>query len=197
MENFKIKILISSYLNGSYENRVNTLYCLTYSLLSQTYDNFEIVIHHDGPLEDKSLKSKFESIDSRVKFIETEERKNVWGFDKRYELATSDDSVDFILFTNDDNYYTPHFFSTMISTMKSQNSEFVFCNFLHNEFDYLPFDSAVEVGKIDLGCFMASLRIVKETPWTDFSRESDGLYAKNLAKKTNPVGINNILFVHN
>ena len=82
----KIRILVSSYLNSPYENRINTLYCLIYSLLAQTYKNFEIIIHHDGPLEDESLKNKFEVLDSRIKFIVLPEQKKNWGFYDRRNI---------------------------------------------------------------------------------------------------------------
>ena len=75
MQSKKIRILVSSYLNSPFENRIATLHCLLYSLICQTYQNFEIIVHHDGPLEDKNLKEKIELIDDRISFVETQERK--------------------------------------------------------------------------------------------------------------------------
>ena len=59
MSTDKVRICISAYLNKS-QKRIDALYCCVYSILSQTYDNFEIYIHHDGPLDDKSLADKFQ-----------------------------------------------------------------------------------------------------------------------------------------
>jgi hypothetical protein len=197
MKSNKVRILISSYLNKPYENRINTLKCLIYSLLSQTYQNFEILIHHDGPLEDKNLKEKIESIDDRISFIETEERKNKWGFHERHALAVKDDNADYILFTNDDNYYVPVFLQHFINILTTKNSELVYCNLIHNERSYGVIDAFPEIGYVDLGCFITSLRLIKETSWDSFAKEADGIYFKKLASKTNAIKINNILFVHN
>lgn len=193
----KIRILVSSYLNSPFENRIMTLHCLLYSLLSQTYQNFEIIVHHDGPLEDKSLKKKIELIDERICFIETEERKNKWGFHERHALATKDDNADYILFTNDDNYYVPIFLQYYVYILKSQNTELVYCNIIHNENAYRVINTFPEIGYIDLGCYITSLRLIKNTAWTSLDRVADGIYFKELALKTNPVKVDSILFVHN
>lgn len=193
----KIRILISSYLNSPYENRINTLYCVVYSILSQTYDNFEIIIHHDGPLENKKLKRKFNSIDKRISFINSKERKNNWGFHERYSLAIKDPSVDYILFTNDDNYYMPNFLETLVKSMEVHNKNLSYCNLIHNERDYGVINAYPEIGHVDLGCFIASQDLIKQTPWTSMAREADGIFFKDLTKKSNPIKINKVLFVHN
>lgn len=193
----KIRILVSSYLNSPYENRINTLYCLIYSLLAQTYNNFEIIIHHDGPLEDESLKNKFEILDSRIKFICSESRRNNWGFHERYNLAIEDHDSDYILFTNDDNYYVPLFLQIMIRSMKENESDLVYCNLVHNERGYFPINTYPEIGYIDLGCFISSIDIIKKTPWKYMHKEADGEYFKELFQIGNPIKISNILFVHN
>lgn len=195
--NKKIKILVSSYLNNPYENRINTLYCLIYSLLAQTYKNFEIIIHHDGPVEDITLKQKFENIDPRISFIETEERKNNWGFDIRYKLAIEDNDCEYILFTNDDNYYMPVFLQSVMDVFNTIETELCYCNLIHNDINYNIIDTLPKVGHIDLGCFVASKRLIKETPWEYNHREADGVYFQELYKKTHSIKISNILFVHN
>lgn len=196
-KNKKIRILVSSYLNFPFENRIMTLHCLLYSLLSQTYQNFEIIVHHDGPLENKSLKENIELLDDRISFIETEERKNKWGFHERHALAVKDDNADYILFTNDDNYYVPVFLESFINILIAKNRELVYCNLIHSERSYGVIDAFPEIGYVDLGCFITSLRLIKETPWNSFTKEADGIYFKELASKTNAIKINNILFVHN
>jgi hypothetical protein len=193
----KIRILVSSYINEPYESRINSLHCLLYSLLYQTYQNFEIVVHHDGPLNDKSIKEKIELIDDRISFIETNKRKNNWGFDVRYDLAIADPEADYVLFTNDDNYYVPIFLQHFINILTIKNSELAYCNLIHNERSYGVIDAFPEIGYVDLGCFITSLRLIKETPWDSFDKEADGIYFKELASKTNAIKINNVLFVHN
>lgn len=196
-ENKKVKILVSSYLNSPYEHRIKSLHCLIYSLLYQTYENFEIIVHHDGPVKDSSIKEKIESIDPRIKFLETEERKNNWGFHERHKLAIEKSDADYILFTNDDNYYTPHFLKIFVEALENNNAELCYCNLIHNERNYLVIDAFPEIGYVDLGCFMTSLKLIKDTPWTRMEKEADGIYFKELAKKTKSIKINSVLFVHN
>ena len=176
----KIRILVSSYLNSPYENRINTLYCLIYSLLAQTYNNFEIIIHHDGPLENESLKDKFETLDPRIKFICSESRKNNWGFHERYNLAIEDHDSDYILFTNDDNYYVPIFLEAMTKTMARDNYDLCYCNLVHNERNYAVIDTIPEISFIDLGCFISSIDLIRKVPWKHMHKEADGVYFKNL-----------------
>lgn len=193
----KIRIFIATYLNGEYINRINRLYCVIYSLLSQTYQNFDILIHHDGPLEDKNIKEKIQLIDNRISFIETQERKNLWGFDVRHKLARDSKNIDYILFTNDDNYYAPIFLDVCVKTMEEYKTDMVFCNFITKSNGYMPVISQTKVYHIDLGCYMSSYKLVKDTPWEDTTWIADGLYAEKLAEKTNPIKINSLLFTHN
>jgi len=39
--------------------------------------------------------------------------------------------------------------------------------------------------------------LVKSTPWTDFIACADGIYASKIAEKTNPIKIDQYLFIHN
>ena len=196
--NEKVKILISSYLNKPYENRVNTLKCLIYSLLSQTHTNFKILVHHDGPLENKNIKLEIENIDSRISFIETPERKNQWGFDVRYKLAIEEDDCKYILFTNDDNYYMPVFLEVFVAALENTDTELCYCNLIHNERNYTILDASPEIGNVDLGCFIASKSLIKKIPWQYSIKEADGIYFKKLYKNSkNPAKVTNVLFVHN
>jgi hypothetical protein len=68
---------------------------------------------------------------------------------------------------------------------------------VHSHYNYKVLDSIVEVGRIDMGSFISSSRLIKDTEWTSFIPEADGVYAVALSRKTNPIKINEILFVHN
>jgi glycosyltransferase involved in cell wall biosynthesis len=194
--NDKIRFVICAYLNKD-PNRLNQLYCCVYSLLSQTHKNIEIYIHHDGPIDDTTIPDKFEQIDSRIKFIVLPEQKKTWGFYDRRNIALIEPLSDWVVFTNDDNYYTPNFSSTVLVALASNNSEMAFCNMVHSHHNYKVLDSIVEVGRIDMGSFISSSRLIKDTEWTSFIPEADGVYAVALSRKTNPIKINEILFVHN
>jgi glycosyltransferase involved in cell wall biosynthesis len=194
--NDKIRFVICAYLNSD-PNRIHQLYCCVYSILSQTHKNLEIYIHHDGPINDTSLPLKFEAIDSRIKFIVLPVQKKTWGFYDRRDIALMEPHADWIVFTNDDNYYIPRFAEDMIRVARENVSEMAFCNMLHSHWGYSSRESILQVAHIDMGNFMSSTRLVKETPWTNFTEEGDGYYAMDIAKKTKPVKLSNFLFVHN
>ena len=191
-----VRFVICAYLNED-SNRLNQLYCCVYSLLSQTYKDIEIYIHHDGPINDTNIPNKFETIDSRIKFIVLPEQKKTWGFYDRRNIALIEPTAKWIVFTNDDNYYMTVFTEYMLKALEYHNSEMAICNLVHDHFNYTVLDSYPQVCKIDMGNFMSSSRLVKDTEWNSFVPEADGIYAVEISKKTNPVKIDHILFVHN
>ena len=193
----KLRFVVASYLNDEHAYRLNTLKCLIYSIVSQTYKNLEIFIHHDGPLNDESIKKEIEEIDERITFIVTEKRKGAWGFYDRRDVALMEPLSDWIVFTNDDNYYVPKFAEVMTFVVNEHKSEMIFCNLVHNGINYTALDTELRIGGIDLGCYMLSSNIVKQVPWTDYVSSADGIYALKAAKLTNAIKIDNIMFVHN
>jgi hypothetical protein len=193
----KIRFVIASYLNDEYSYRLNTLKCLIYSIVSQTYQDFEIYIHHDGPINDSSIKSEIEKIDSRITFIVGSERKGSWGFYERRDIALIQPVSDWIVFTNDDNYYVPKFAEVMLNLLHTHKTEMIFCNLILNGIGYNVLDTEIRIGGVDLGCYVLSSNIVKQVPWTDYCSGADGIYAIKAAALTNPIKLKNVLFVHN
>ena len=193
--NNKIRICVASYLND--HTRINSMYCLIYSLLSQSYQNFEIIIHHDGPIHDINLKNSIESLSNKITVLDNLERKGSWGHYHRWPTATINNDADWIVFTNDDNYYVPKFLETMINYALHYNTEFVHCDHLHNELGYSVLVSNPEPGSIDMGAFMSSMNLVKTNSWDTYIDIADGLYAKKLASKTTPIKVPGVLFIHN
>ena len=196
MKKDKVRFVIASFLNDE-RNRFNQLNCCIWSLLAQTYKNIEIYVHHDGPVEDKSVRSKIENISPLVKFIETPQRKGNWGHYDRRDVALIQPHAEWVVFTNDDNYYVPDFTYNFLELLHNANSEMWWCNFLLNGIGYQVVDSNIEVNRIDMGAFMSSTRIIAETPWTSFAPEADGIYAVDLCRKTRAVKAGGVLFVHN
>lgn len=196
METGKIRFVICAYLNDN-SNKINQLYCCVFSILSQTYKNIEIYIHHDGPINDITIPEKFESIDPRIKFIVLPVQKGSWGFYDRRNIALLEPLSKWVVFTNDDNYYVPCFAEKMVHALINYNSEMAFCNMIHNYLNYSVLNTAIEVCKIDMGSFMSSSKIIKDTEWTTFIAEADGIYAVALSQKTCPVKLEEILFIHN
>jgi len=195
----KIRVCLSAHLNGN-QKRIYSLYCCVYSFLCQTYDNFEIYIHHDGPLDDVSLKDKFESISSKIKFIDNLEQKKAWGHYHRHPTAMIEPHADWVLFTNDDNYYVPKFFEIMLNTAYNTGAGMVYSDMIHTDCN-TPIPTHISVTPkpchIDMGCFMSKMDIVKETDWNNFEAAADGIYAEKISQKTKSVKAPGILYIHN
>ena len=195
-DNPLVRIVVASYLNGS-KQRILAAKCFLYSVLCQTYENLEILLVHDGKIEDENIRNEFKNIDPKIKLIETEERKGNWGMFHRHFYATIEPFPDWILFTNDDNYYTPQAIELMLSCAYKNNSKMVLCDMIHSHWLWSYFETAPHSGRCDMGSFMTEFNLVRETEWDNFGFSADGEYVNKLAKKTNPVKFPKCLFVHN
>lgn len=196
MTNNKIRICISAYLNNS-AKKVEATFSCVHSFLCQTYDNYEIYIHHDGPVNDKSLADKFRNLSKKIVFIDNLEHKGHWGFYHRHKVSLMEPLPDWVIYTNEDNYYVPVFLERMIKTALQHNTKMVYCDILHSHFDWRVLETFPVHGQIDMGAFMTHIDLIRDTPWTDFDGGADGKYAEKIAAKTNPVKAPGILFVHN
>ena len=194
--NPKIRAVISAYLNGN-PRIIDAAFCCVYSLLAQTYTNFEIFIHHDGHLNDLTLADKFRNLSPKITFIDNLPKKGYWGFYHRHPTAMIEPHADWVLFTNEDNYYVPDFFKIMLSAGTNNNSGMVYCNMIHSHHDWKMFETRPGVGGIDMGAFISRMDLVKKTSWTDFVACADGIYAGKIAAITNPIKVDQYLFVHN
>lgn len=201
--NYKIRIVAASYLNGD-SRRVAACKSFIYSVLAQTYKNIELFIVHDGPIECKQTKEDlFNSIkDDRVKFFETDERLGKFGYPHRKKYAFLNDDFDYIIFTNDDNYYTPAAIEIMVHTSEATDRDLVFCNMISSHILWFQLETVFEPEKLDLGGFMMKKELMK-----NFDFDLDGNCSTSDAKliydikestPNNKIAkINNVLYVHN
>jgi hypothetical protein len=195
--NNKIRVVLTTYINEN-EDRLNSLFCSVHSILAQTYQNFEIFIRHDGPFLIDGLKDKLEKLSDKITVIDDGERLQWWGNPYRHATAIIEPQADWIVYANDDNYHMPVFLEEMLNAAISTNSGMVYCNLVHNGFNYQVLDSYPVSGKIDQGSFMTRMDIINNTPWDNiYAPDADGHYVEKIAAKTNTVKLNKILFVHN
>jgi hypothetical protein len=193
----KVRICISAYLNDD-ERRVTSLYVCVYSLLAQTHQNLEIFIHHDGPLNDPEIANKFRSLSDKITFIDNLPHLKHWGFYHRHPTAMIEPHADWILYTNDDNYYVPKFLEIMLATAKTHDAGVVICDTLHDGLHYNVLNVYPASGLIDMGSFMTRMDVIKKNPWNVLDRyDSDGLYAQQVSQTTKCVKAPGVLFVHN
>lgn len=191
-----IRICISAYLNDSLK-KIDAAFSCVHSFLCQTYDNYEIYIHHDGPVNDPTLADKFRNLSDKIVFIDNLEHRGHWGFYHRHGVSLMEPQPDWVVYTNEDNYYVPTFLEKMINTAIDTNTKMVYCDMIHSHQNWNLFRTHPSVGEMDMGAFMVHIDLIKNTPWTDFVCTADGIYAEKIANKTNPIKVDGILFVHN
>lgn len=172
--------------------------------LAQSNPNWALTVIHDGQAS-KEVRNVFALYDDpRILCIETEKREQYWGNIHRQEALQliNGKKGDFVLMTNADNYYVPHFVQ-IINDTGNINVGFIYCDFLHHNYGYALLRSKIEINYIDLGCFVTELKLAQSIGFNRITRpDADGLFAKDVANYCNRNGLRiiklpNILFVHN
>ena len=184
--------------------------CLVHALQAQTMRAFHLVILHDGPdFEMSALLSKlshettlsFEFRFSRVRY-------NDYGHSLR-EQAIGDCQTDYILLTNDDNYYVPRFVELMLSAAQRHDLDLVLCDMVHSHDrpggrpvgSYAAFPTHPSPGNVDIGCFITRTARAKQVGFRDKAAEGDGTFVADLMalgpEALRWAKLEKILFVHN
>jgi hypothetical protein len=137
--------------------------------------------------------------DDRIKLTNLPERYNDWGHTPRnygVEHATSE----WVIMTGEDNYYCPEFVDQMLQVCKGQH--FVYCDMVHNWMnkEYIPIKSKLELGFIDIGCYMVKTNMAKKIKLNVKEEWADWYFVLDFVKKYEHAKIkkvNKILYVHN
>lgn len=194
--NPKIRICISAYLNAN-KKIINAAFSCVHSFLAQTYDNFELFIHHDGPVNDSSIANQFRSLSDKIVFFDDLPHRGNWGFYHRYNIANIEPMPEWIMWTNEDNWYAPNFLNSMLNKAIDENAGLVYTNMIHSHYNWATFNTNTRVGQIDMGAFIVKSDLVKETSWDDLVFHADGIYCEKIAQKTKCVKLENYQFIHN
>jgi glycosyltransferase involved in cell wall biosynthesis len=192
----KIEFIIPTY------NRTELLFTIVCSILAQTNHNWTIHIVGDNIPEPnlQRLKSFLNVInDDRIKLTNLPDRYNDWGHTPRnygVEHATSE----WVIMTGEDNYYCPEFVDQMLQQCNGQH--FVYCDMVHNWInkEYVPIKAKLELGFIDIGCFMVKTNMAKKIKLNVKEEWADWYFVLDFVKKYEHAKIkkvNKILYVHN
>lgn len=192
----KIEFIIPTY------SRINHLITILGSLMSQSNPNWKAHIVADCPPDDiqEKIKKTIEFFDDeRFKLTILPERHNDWGHTPR-QYGLDNATEEWVIMTGEDNYYVPEFVDIMLK--ESTNQHFVYCNLVHNWInkDYIPLNSVLQLGGIDIGNFMTKtnmaqkIKLRKDHQWADwfFVEEFQKKYKVAKYKK-----VNGVLYVHN
>lgn len=188
--------------------RYEPLEILIRSFLIQTNPNWVLHIIHDGPSPQRILDIIGIFIDGarkdeRIHFYESKERYEKYGHPNRRSMLQEiqADQKDFILMTNDDNYYICRFVEFFLKEVRP-NTGMVYCNTLHSLTEYVIHNSTIGQGGIDMGAFIVRADVAKETGFNHDDAQADGFYAGECLARCQRKGliavkIEKALFVHN
>jgi hypothetical protein len=190
-----LKVLVVAY------QRVLPLQIMIDCFLVQTDPKWEMHIIHDGsaPQEVRDIIPD----DPRITFYETERRLKNYGHpNRRYLLNNVEcNTDDFILITNDDNYYVPEYVRYMRQSA-TLGVGIVYNDCLHNYYLYDVLKSKMQTNYIDMGSFIVRADVAKAVGFTSDEFHADGIYAEACAAycKAHKLTIKYIpksLFIHN
>ena len=194
----KIHIIAVAY------ERPIPLQILIGSFIVQTNPNWVLHIIYDGtaPIEIIDIVTPFVK-DNRVHFYESPERYQNYGHPNRKTMLQTIETNpgDFILMTNDDNYYVPVFIEYMIAACHAKIG-IVYCNTVHSHAQYDVHNSELRENAIDMGAFMVRADIAKRTGFNHIHFSADGTYAEEcfqtcLKYRLKVTKINKPYFIHN
>jgi len=200
---YKVGIGVAAYLNEDERHR-HALRCLVASFQAQTWQNWKMVIVHDGPVlgaENEAVMNGFEVTDKRIVVLRPEERKQQHGHPYRQlAIDTLVEECDWITLTNQDNYYAPVFVEWLLFVgSQTQGCGLVHCDMVHSHKYWKPMETQPRYKHLDLGGFMVKHTIAREVPFDNFEFNGDGDWINRLvAKAKNQVQhVPATLFVHN
>ena len=196
--NNMLKIIVVAY------RRPIRLRILIDCFLMQTCGDWEMHIIHDGvpPQSIMNVISLYD--DPRITFEHTPQVNGKWGHPNR-NMGLSRIPLsyrNFVLMTNDDNYYVPDFVRLFALQMKRNSTGMVYCDTLHNYQEYDVLHSQPKKNYIDMGSFAVRVDVAKKVGFNNFEFAADGDYAEKCAnlcsiRRLRVAYIRKALFVHN
>lgn len=171
--------------------------------LVQTSLNWELNIVHDHKASEEVWKTVSLYDDPRIVFKESPERYGTYGHPNRkaYLEQIKPSKDEFILLTNDDNYYVPTMVSEVL-TKCDPSVGMIYFDTVHSHFNYNVLKTKVQVDHIDVGAFVVRADVAKKVGFTNFAFNGDGYYACACADQCKRQGLRTVyipkpLFVHN
>ena len=193
-----IKIIVVAF------KRALNLRILIDCFLTQTEKRWEMHIIHDGPpppdVEEVIAMYK----DPRINFTFTEKVNGHWGHPNRNIVLRTFNLTrhEFVLMTNDDNYYVPDFVRMFLREGRANDVGFVYCDTVHSYHKYSVMKTEVRENHIDMGSFMVRMDVAKKIGFNHLHLSADGTYAVECAnycrlRHLRLVHVAKPLFVHN
>ena len=172
------------------------------SLITQTFQNWELRLIHDGPNK-TGLRKTVESYDEkRVKYSETKEKGEYWGHYIRQQEINKLEDGGFVVITNGDNYHAPVFIEKLLKGFKDNSIVATYCSEMtHSYLQWGTIQCSLKRGYIDCACMMIRSEIAKEIGWNDVvSHSADWIFFNRIINahgRNNIVKVPGNLLVHN
>ena len=202
-----------SPLFASHISDIRKIKVLIHSFLCQSLQNWKLHIIHDGfdALMDETLRPFSES-HPEITYQFTESRHNDFGHSLR-DMGIKVVDTEYLLITNDDNYYVPEFLKLMFNEIAMNKLDMVLCDMVHSNINvsdgkmyylkdqYTYFRTYPQKFLIDIGCFIVRTSLAKEVGFRDKSFTGDGTFVEDIMSRFGQsirVGkLEKVLFVHN
>ncbi len=192
-----LKVIVVAY------KRAIPLRMLIDCFMVQTSQSWELSIIHDGPAPDEVCEVIGLYEDKRIKWYQSAKREGNYGHPNRKKLLEnlSISQDDFVLITNDDNYYTPNFVATVLNN-NTKSVGMVYWNMLHNYYSYDVLNTQPRINNIDMGAFAVRGTIAKKVGFNSTKFEADGIYCEAVVRycqenKYRVMKLDKIMFIHN
>lgn len=199
----KIDIVCSAY------DRPGQLRVLIQCLLNQEDSNWNLHVIHDGPSASFShLARTYHNDKPQCKFSSSQERSNDYGHSLRAK-GLEQTTADYVLITNDDNYYPPSFLSYVNSAIHSVNPDVILYDMVHGhsfpggryQLSNCLFQVYFARESIDIGAAVVRGSLAREAGFHGRDFSADATYFEDIKRAAGPdmliVKIPRILLYHN
>jgi hypothetical protein len=171
------------------------------SILDQTYEDYELLIIHDGPRS-----NPFElDLPDNARLLETEKFYGIYGLDEFYagfgwghhsrDMGIKIAEGEYILHFNIDNILYPHALQTISDKIDKTKADVVIYACTHEKFDIKYFSGIPPVmGKVDLLQCVASKKAWESIGgWHRYDHSSDGFLFEEIIARYGYVHIPEVL----
>lgn len=189
------------------------IHVLIHSVLCQTLRNWKLHIIHDGyDAQMDEILGEYAQRYPEITFQFTEVRHDDYGHTLR-ELGIQAVDSEYVLITNDDNYYVPEFLRLMFNEIRTHQLDMVLCDMVHSHIEivdgrlryikdqYRYFPTYPKKFMVDIGCFIVRTAMAQQVGFRDKSHAGDGTFVEDLMSKFYGIikvgKLNKVLFVHN
>jgi hypothetical protein len=181
--------------------RPDVLAVLMHALECQTQKGFDLLVMHDGPdmVTQRFIESHKNNWAGRLSYFQSDFRHNDYGHSLR-ELGLEMVGAEYILITNDDNYYAPRAIEHIEHVVKELKPDLILFDMVHSHKGCELMDTFPLGNEVDIGCIVVRRELAKNVGFGDKSFAGDFTYIKNIISSCPDIKIvklPKVLLVHN